>query len=251
MNPPPIHRDNGSTCRAYDLAMRPRVAMLLAFLLLAACSGGSSGLAEPSLDAGTTPSSTPPPATQPPAPDTTPDPSTQPTATEPPTTPVATDSPTTTIDEAAVLADAEAAYMNAFEVRLEVLRNPSDPAADAKLAAAYTETNLEVAREDLRRTIDGAFVVRENPDNPSFAEIEEPAEVVEGATDTIEIVVCEFNSDRVLQVRADGTEELLRDDPVTLLNVARMKLEDGVWKLASGQQFEEVKDERERCSDVS
>ena len=141
--------------------------------------------------------------------------------------------------------------MNAFAVATEVLRDPANPGNEAKLTAVYVGPNLDGSLEDLRLTIDGGFVVRENPDNPSFAEIEGPAEFVEGATDSIEIVVCEFNSDRVLRVGPSGTEELVRDDPVTFLNVVRMRLDDGVWKSSSGTQAEQVHDETERCSDVS
>ena len=250
MNPPPIHRDNGSTCRAYDLAMRPRVAMLLALLTLAACSGGSSGLAEPSLDGGTTPSSPPPSATRPTAPDTTTGPSTQPTTTDPPTAPVATDAPTTTIDEAAVLAEAEAAYMAGYEIGRDTIRNPDDPENEARIREYYTANNLELSLESLRLTRDGGFIARPNENNPSFAQTYGGIKFIDDTHTSVVLTVCEFDSDRIFQRSStpDTPETLVRDDPVTQIIVVGLELTDGRWKSATGNTAEIVNDEEERCS---
>ncbi len=121
--------------------MRRALPMLTtAALLVGACSGGSddtsdSTVASSETVATTTEASVP--------------------ATEASTTLAETttsDAPTTTIDEAAVLAEAEAAYLQAFEVAIEFDPNPDDPDNGALLAKHFTGPNLEEALEALQLT---------------------------------------------------------------------------------------------------
>ena len=99
MNSSPTTRIRPGPGRAYHLAMRRTVGLLLATITIAACSGS---------DAAPAPLETPPPVTPTPTVETS-DPvdSTEPTVTEPDET-TTTEAPTTTIDEAAILAEAEA-----------------------------------------------------------------------------------------------------------------------------------------------
>jgi len=161
-----------------------------------------------------------------------------------------TEAPTTTVDEAALLADAEAAYLEAFEVGKEVLRNPDNPDNEQRISELYIGPNLDGVLEDLRRTVDGDFVAFVNDDNPSFATVVEPAEFVDDNPTEARLTVCEFNSDRIYEVGTapDGSNSLVRDDPVSILITVRMQLVEGQWKTSSGTRGEEIRDEIERCS---
>ncbi len=109
-----------------------------------------------------------------------------------------------------------------------------------------------MALENLRRTIDGGFIARENADNPTSAEIIEPAEFVTDEPNTARLTACEFNSDRIFEVGTapGGGDTLRRDDPVSILITVRMQLVDGEWKSSSGTRGEEIRDEVNRCSDA-
>lgn len=219
--------------------MRRAVPLLVsATVLIGACSGGSDDTADttvPATNSVATTSEMPAPPTE------------APTTTIEPTT---TEAPTTTLDEAALLAEAEAAYLEAFEVGKEVLRSPDDPDNEALLGEHFTDANLDVALENLRRTIDGGFIARENEANPSFATIVESAEFIEGKQTLSRLTACEFNSDRIFEVGTapGGQDSLRRDDPVSLLITVRMEFVDGRWKSKSGTRGEEIRDEVERCS---
>ncbi|WP_040494457.1 hypothetical protein [Ilumatobacter nonamiensis] len=213
--------------------------LVLAIALLAgACSGGSDEAAPTT----TTPATTEaPPATE----------SNTPTTDE--TTTTATVAPTTTVDEATLLAEAEAAYLEAFEVGKEVIRNPEDPDNEAQIRDHFSGQNLDGTLADLRRAIDGGFIAVESPQNPSTATIIEPARFKDDARDVALLSVCEFNSDRIFEVgAAPGEVDVLRrDDPVSIILTAQMVLVDGSWKLDSGTRGDEIRDEVSRCSDVA
>ena len=167
------------------------------------------------------------------------------------TTTTTTVAPTTTIDEATILAEAEAAYLEAFEVGKDVFRDPLNPRNESRLRELYVGPNLESALEDLRQTIGGGFVAVENAANPSFAAIVAPAEFVDGNPTEARLTVCEFNSDRIFEVGTapNGEDALRRDYPVSLLVTVRMEFVDGNWMTRSGTAGEEVRDETERCSE--
>lgn len=223
--------------------MRRTVGLLLATITIAACSGS---------DAAPAPLETPPPVTPTPTVETS-DPvdSTEPTVTEPEIT--TTEATTTTIDEAAILAAAEAAYLAAYEVGRDALRNPDDPENEARIRRVFTGPNLDLALADLQLTIDGEFIAKENPDNPSFATTFDDAEFVDGDQTLVRITVCEFYSDELYERGAapDGSDTLIRDNPVTLIFVTRVAFVDETWRAESGGEGEEVRDEEERCSSAS
>jgi hypothetical protein len=219
--------------------MRRALPMLTtAALLVGACSGGSDGTADSTVTSlatvATTSESTPPP-------------------TEAPTTVAETttsEAPTTTIDDATILAQAEAAYLEAFEVGLETLRNPGDAENQDRLREWFVGGNLNKALENLRLTVDGNFIAKENPNNPSFVRVVSAAEFIGDERTQVEVTVCEFNSDRIYEIGTapDGDDSLVRDDPVSLLFVTQLELVDGRWKSKTGGTADEVRDEIERCT---
>ena len=135
----------------------------------------------------------------------------------------------------------------------EIIRDPDNPDNEELIRAHFTGPNLEATLEALRLTIDGNFVARINEDNPTFASVVEPAEFVDGDTTMARMTVCEFNSDRLYTVgdAPGGGDSLFRDDPVSLLIVTRVFLEEGRWRSLSGRRIEEIRDEEERCSDAA
>ena len=221
--------------------MRRAVPLLVsATVLIGACSGGSDDTADTTVPA----SNSVVTASEAPAP-----PTDVPTTTIEPTT---TGAPTTTIDEAALLADAEAAYLEAFNFSKEIIRDPTNPDNEALIRAQFTGPNLELNLEALRITVDGNLIARENVDNPSLARVVQSAEFVDRDTRLARLTVCEFNSDRIYEVGTapGGGDTLRRDDPVSILITTRMEFVDGVWKSRSGTRGDEIRDEVERCSDV-
>ena len=222
--------------------MRRAVPLLVsATVLIGACSGGSDDTADTTVPASNSVVTASEVRTPP---------------TEAPTTiiePTTTDAPTTTLDEAALLADAEAAYLEAFNVSKEIIRDPTNPDNEALIRAHFTGPNLELNLEALRITVDSNLIARENVDNPSLARVVEPAKFVDLDTGLARLTVCEFNSDRIFEIGTapDGGDSLRRDSPVSILLVVDLFLTEGVWKSGSGNQMEEVRDEVERCSEVS
>ena len=124
--------------------MRRALPMLVTATLLAgACSGGSDDAADTTVPCRTRCATTTAVATPP---------------TEAPTTTrtVTTEAPTTTIDEAALLAEAEAAYLEAFEVGKEIFGIPTNPDNEELLRAHFTGAEPRRGPRALRCTIDGA-----------------------------------------------------------------------------------------------
>ena len=219
---------------AYHRQMAFRRALVtVSVVVLTACAGSDD-------DADTTPAE--PTTTTTVAPTTT-------TTTVAPQTTVA---PTTTVNEAALIAEIEQAYLDAFWVATQALRNPDDPDNEARVRNHFTGPNLDAALEDLRRMIDGGLVARENPENPSLAVVIEPPEFVDESPTHARMTVCEFDSDRIYEVGTapDGGDTLRRDDPISLLIVVDMERTDGEWKAASGGRAEQVRREEEQCSNV-
>lgn len=247
MNSSPTTRIRPGPGRAYHRAMRRTVGLLLAMLTIAACSGS---------DAAPEPLDTLPPTTQAPTTEAgDPVDSTEPTANEPDetTTTETTVAPTTTIDEAAILAEAEAAYLEAWQVGTDAIRTPEDADNEARIRERFTDKNLDLALENLRLAIDGNFIAKENPDNPSFAQTYDDIEFIGESLDEVSLTVCEFYSERIFErgTAPDGSDTLVRDSPVTKILRVGLILEDGSWKSASGVASEEVRDEVERCTTAS
>ena len=223
--------------------MRRTVGMLLATIAFVACSG--SDAAPPPLD--TEPATTSAPTSEAPG---TVEP-TDPPATEPEAT--TTDAPTTAVDDAAILAEAEAAYFEAWQVGTDTIRNPDDPDNDDRVRDYFAENNLELTLENMRLTEEGNFIAKENPDNPGFAQTYDDIEFTSDARDEVSLTVCEFYSDRLYERGAapDGSDTLVRDNPVTKIIQVGLIFEDGQWKSATGAVAEEVRDEVERCTTAS
>ena len=123
--------------------------------------------------------------------------------------------PTTTIDEAALLAEAEAAYLEAFEVALVTLRNPDDPDNQDELRDKFVGGNLDKALENLRLTVEGNLIAKENPDNPSLMRVVEGGEFLGAQRTTVELTVYEFNSDRIYErgTAPGGGDSLVKHNP--------------------------------------
>lgn len=226
-----------------------RAVLLAATVLATSCSGGSeTPIAEPDIGGGLPSTTESPPATAPVK--TTPTTTASAPTTSPSTTSTTTEVPTTTIDEASILADAEAAYLEAFAVGNEILRDPLNPTNNQRIDDHFVGPNRDGLVEDLRRTVDGNFIAKQNPGNPSFALVVEPAEFVDDDPNLVRMTVCEFNSDRIFEVGTapDGGDALRRDDPVSILITIRMEFVDGAWKAKSGTRGEDVRDEEERCT---
>ena len=245
METPKGDRPQARCARAfYHRAMRRTVALALAAAAIAAsCSSGSDGEAATTAapTVATDPPATDPPPTDPPVETTT-------------STTTSTIAPTTTIEDAAILAEVEAAYFDAYKIGIEAIRDPTNPINDERFKTRYTDANLDFVRQNLQQTLDGNFVAVENEAIPSFAIVVKPAAFIETDDRSVaELEVCEFNSDRILRTApgSDETQELVRDDPISIILRIRFELVDGVWKSASGSVGEEVRSEEEQCSRVS
>lgn len=233
--------------RAYDSWMRRAVALLLATLTVASCSGSTT---EPPPPLDTEASSTQPSTT------TSTTTSATTLASDPTTTtttieePASTDAPPTTVDDATLLAQAEAAYFEAWEVGIGAIRNPDDPENEERIRDHFAKNNLELNLENLRLTEEGNFIAIENIDNPSFAQTYGDIDFTSDARDEVFLTVCEFYSDRLYErgTAPDGSDVLVRDDPQTIILVVELVLDEGRWKAATGGPPEIVKDEVERCT---
>lgn len=229
---------------AYHSTMRRAPALLIATLTVAACSGSTSEPPPPlDTEAPTTaPSTTAPPTTVA---------TTDPTTTVEETTP--TEAPPTTIDDATLLAQAEAAYFEAWQVGTDVVRNPDDPNNEALARNHFAKNNLEGILEIIQLTEEGNFIAEENVDNPGFAQTYGDIAFTSDARDEVFLTVCEFYSDRLYErgTAPDGSDVLVRDDPQTTILVVELILEEGNWKSATGGAPEVVKDQVERCTTAS
>lgn len=223
--------------------MRRATALLLATLTIAACAGSTSE-PPPPLDTEapqTTVAATAAPTTE--ASDST-------TTAEETTT---TEAPPTTVDDATLLAQAEAAYFEAWQVGIDVVRNPDDPDNEARIRDHFAENTLELNLENLRLSLDGNFIAKENADNPSFAQTYGDIAFRPDTRSAAFLTVCEFYSDRLYErgTAPDGSDVLIRDDPQTIILVVELAFEDGAWKPAFGGPPEIVRDETERCTTAS
>lgn len=223
--------------------MRRAVVMLLATITVAACSG--SDAAPPPLD--TEPPTTIAPTTEPPPTVETTDAAAS--TTEPTTTPTTT----TTIDDATILAQAEADFFEAWQVGTDAIRNPDDPDNEARVRDHFAEGNLDLVLENIQLARDGNLIAKENSDNPSFAQTYGDAAFTNDSGDEVSLTVCEFYSDQLFErgTAPDGSDALIRDSPLTSILVVDLILEDGQWKSATGGVAEEVRDEVERCTTAS
>ncbi|MFK8023925.1 MAG: hypothetical protein AB8G26_08175, partial [Ilumatobacter sp.] len=138
----------------------------------------------------------------------------------------------------------------AWEVGIEVVRDPDNPNNEVLARVHFAKNNLEGVLEIIRLTEDGNFIAKENVDSPGFAQTYGDIEFSTDAKDEVFLTVCEFYSDRLYErgTAPDGSDVLVRDDPQTTIFVVELILEDGQWKSATGGPPEVAKDETERCS---
>lgn len=231
--------------------MRCAVGLMLATITIVACSG--SDAEPPPLETApaitTMPTSDAPPSTD----TTTESGDTSVTSAADTTAATTIPAPTTTIDEAAILAEAEAASVRAVQVSLETIRNPDDPANEKRLRDHFTLNNLDLVLDNLELTRSGNFVADENRENPSFALTYGDAMFTNDSMDEVSLTVCEFYSDRLFErgTAPDGGNSLVRDEPLTQILRVEMVLDNDAWKSARGNVAETVNDQGERCTSAS
>ena len=218
----------GRRPKVYDAAMRQTAITIVvaSCLLLAACSSSGSDS-----DASTT---TVAPATTAVA-----------TTTEPPTP--STEAPTTMIDTEAQLAAAEQAYLDAFDAYIAAARDPSNPELRAEIDRLYTGPNLEFTISQLDGFVRQNWVARPAED-PSMAMILLSPQYLPDRTDIVELVSCEINTERFVEVGAapDGSDALVTDEVKVVRGLIRLELIDGQWKARSGETLAEL-DAPEDC----
>jgi hypothetical protein len=213
----------------YSLAMRRSAAVLvLAALAVAACSGSDDA-------ATTSPTATSAPATTVAEPTTTPD-SVTTTAVE------TTSAPPTTVDDGARLRTAEQAYIAAWEATWNVFRDPRNAELREDAESRYTDANLEQLVENIDSLVEDGYTASPSPTAPASATIAGPARFINDERTMVDLVVCEVNTDWFFEVGAapDGSDALLRDEPVAVLIVARVELVGGDWKPRGGDVLSEV-----------
>lgn len=154
-------------------------------------------------------------------------------------------------DDAAPLDDAtassvERAYLDAFAVSKDVLRDPERADNVDRLREHYAGDGLAAWRADLERALAGRLVTEAHPDRPSFAVVVGPARRVDDTTATVP--VCEYNSDLIYERIDDDADEIVYDDPVSILIVAELVDDGGTWKVSGGIRVDDRRDEVEHCT---
>ncbi len=168
-----IVTESGLGRRIYDAVMLGRAVTIVATacVVLAACGGSSS-------DGDATTTTTAGPST-----------TTAVTAATTTTAPAATtEAPTTTADEAEQLAEAEQAYLDAFDAYIAAARDPSDPDLRADIERLYTGPNLEFTIDQLDSFVEQNWVARPG-EEPSRTIILLPPQFLPDRSDFIELVV--------------------------------------------------------------
>ena len=212
----------GHRPKVYDAAMRQGAltVVVASCLLLAACNSSGSDS-----DASTT---TVAPATTAVA-----------TTTEPPAP--STEAPTTTIDTEAQLAEAEQAYLDAFDAYIAAARDPANPELRADIERLYTGPNLEFTISQLDSFVEQNWVARPAKE-PSRTVVVRPPQFLPDRTDVVELVVCEIDSEMFVEVGAapDGSDSLVTDEVTVGRLLLRFIDVDGQWKSDSGELLTEL-----------
>ena len=187
-------------------------------LLLAAC-GGSGSDGDASTTTATSPSTTAAAVT---------------TTTEAPAP--TTGVPAITIDTDTQLAAAEQAYLDAFDAYIGAARDPSNPDLRAEIERLYTGPNLEFTISQLDSFVEQNWVARPG-EEPSRTIILATPQFVPGRTDFIELVACEVDAERFVEVGGapDGSDALVTDEIAVRRIVVRLRTVDEVWKSDSGE----------------
>jgi len=216
----------GRRSKVYDAAMRQRaiaiVVVVASCLLLAACNSSGSDS-----DASTTTTTIAPPPTA------------VATTTEPPAP--STEAPTTTIDTEAQFAAAEQAYLDAYDAYFAAARDPANPALRDEIERLYTGPSLEFAINQLDGFVRQNWVARP-AEKPSTAIILLAPQFLPDRTDIVELVSCEINAERFVEVGAapDGSDALVNDEVAVVRVLIRIELVDGQWKAQSGETLAEL-----------
>jgi hypothetical protein len=217
----------------------PRNQLAGAALLLAAlmpfvgCSDDDDG-AGASTSAATAPAET---TTRPAAPTST---STTARTTEGPTTTLA---PPTTVDPIAATKAAVAAA--AVQSRLDYLyavQNYDAPDAMAVLSShvAANSPALQLGIQNMETLRSHGWRVRPNPDVPSSLTVESDVTLLDGPPATkAELTVCEVSAGIVYEPSSgpNGEDTIVNDEINSSRSRITMVLEDGAWKLVSGEDL--------------
>jgi hypothetical protein len=153
-----------------------------------------------------------------------------------------TAAPTTTIDDTeAQLAAAEQAYLEAFDAYIAAARDPANPELRAEIERLYTGPNLEFTISQLDGFVREGWVARQ-ADQQSKAIILTSPQFLPERTDFVELVSCEVNAERFVEVGAapDGSDALVTDEVTVVRGLIRLELIDDQWKARSGETLAEL-----------
>jgi len=152
--------------------------------------------------------------------------------------------PTTTVDDeqARLRRAAEEAYIAAWEATWAVFRDPGNSELRAEAEGLYSNANLEQLIQNIDGLIDDGYAAVESPTLPASATIVGAAQFIDDERVLVDLVVCEVNTDWFVEVGVapDGSDALVRDDPVSVLIVARLEFVDDIWKPRGGDILSEV-----------
>ena len=152
-----------------------------------------------------------------------------------------TEAPTTTIDTEAQLAAAEQAYLDAFDAYIAASRDPSNPELRADIERFYTGPSLEFTISQLDTFVRNSWVALPT-EQPSRTIILVSPQFVPERSDIIELVSCEVNAERIVEVGGapDGSDALVTDEVTVDRLVVRLRLADDTWRPNSGEVIAEL-----------
>ena len=152
-----------------------------------------------------------------------------------------TEAPSTTIDEAAQLAAAEQAYLDAFDAYIAAARDPSNPDLRAEIERFHTGPNLEFTIDQLDGFVEQNWIARPG-EEPSRTIILLPPQFLPDRTDFVELVACEIDGEVFVEPGAapDGSDALVSDEVTVGRLLLRMAVVDGQWKSDSGETLAEL-----------
>ena len=218
--------------------------MVLAALVLGACSGDSSAdsttaptaPAAPTTVAATTPVSSTAPGTVLPLPTTTAAPTTAPTSVAP-STAAATLPADPALSQQAVI-DATVASWQAFRA---VARDPQDADKLTELGRTTSGASLDQAIQTLAEFSTTGLVAVENPDVPASIDVYEETVVVDPVAGTASAEYCRIGSDLGIQPggNPDGTDKVVINEVNAYHEKVLLVFANGRWTDDDGELIQE------------
>jgi hypothetical protein len=203
--------------------MLHRVGVVLAMVILVACSTGD---AAPAATQSSTPTTLPTEAT-----------STTPSSTAATTT--TSTSPTTEVEDRAAAVEAD--LLEAFRLGDEALQDPSDEQAEAAaldrrlgfIAERFAQTLAEYRTKN--------YAIRPNVDVPESVTVELPPTFLGADGEVAEVQICEINSWILVEVGAgpNGTDAVVNPDVIATRAMIFMRLIDGTWRFEGSNLIQE------------